>query len=364
MNIRLAWVVAVLAIPVSTGEARSTECALAVRGPALDATPRRGVNLTEPPDQLSTSDLRDIKALGLDHVRIPVDPAVALAAQAGDQTSAARLAGTFRLACAALQSRLLVILDMHPASADLTLTDANAAQATPRLIAAWAALGKAFAKLPTSGLLLEVLNEPQVHDTATWDRAQASLLAAAKAAFPGSLPILTASPFDTAVALQGLKPVPLARVLYAFHFYSPMVFTHQSAAWTLPSYAEVKGLTFPPDAGNIDLVSSRVSDPAILRQLTDYRSSAGGTNPLQAQIRAVARWARANHVQVVATELGVIKDAPAPSRNAWLRQARSEMEATGIGWTLWEWRGGFGIAGPNDGRCQIDSATLALALCR
>ena len=349
---------------IALDEARAAGCAFTAGMQPPAGTPHRGVNLTGPPEKLRPHDVQEIRAIGLDHVRLPIDPATVQAAQSGDQASATRMEATVRLACDALRAGLLVILDMHPATPDLTLTDANAAQAIPRLAAAWAALGRHFAGFPASGLLVELLNEPQVKDPVTWDRAQAVLLAAARTAFPGSAPILTASPFDTAVALEGLKPVPDADALYTFHLYSPLVFTHQGASWSMPPYAEVKGLTFPPDARNAADVAARVANPAVRQQVLDYAATFGGPDPLGSRIGPVARWAHANGVRVVATELGVIANAPEASRAAWLGQARHDMEAAGIGWTVWEWRGGFRIAGTAGHRCQAELPFQALGLCR
>jgi endoglucanase len=82
------------------------------------------------------------------------------------------------------------------------------------------------------------------------------------------------------------------------------------------------------------------------------------------EIDAASAWARRYGVAVVATEFGVDDKAPPPARAAWLATVRRSLEARGIGWTVWEYRGGFGIATDLQRGCAAsDSAAKALGLC-
>jgi hypothetical protein len=52
------------------------------------------------------------------------------------------------------------------------------------------------------------------------------------------------------------------------------------------------------------------------------------------------------------------------SRANWLNDVRTALEADGIGWAMWDYRGGFGVVTKQDGQpAQVDGAvTGALGL--
>ena len=361
---------AALSMLVATGAAHAqtndlAACIAAAAVPPPNAL-ARGVNLTDAltpsrPIAQVEQDLRMIRQAGLGHVRLPILPDQVLA-WTGDGTADPARGRLDAVICAAIHQGLLVILDLHPDQA-LALRDGAGDDVVARLGAAWDRLAGRYAAIPPGAIMFEALNEPTLTDPRLWNRDLRRLLAHIRQAAPRHTVLLTGSPFGLAASLQSVTPVPDANVAYVFHFYSPLVFTHQGADWTNPVLRSVRGLAYPATARNEKMIQA-VADPGLQPDLVRYRAKYSSAAAVQSEINLAARWAARSGVRLVATELGVFGAADARSRAAWLRDVTGTLEANGIGWTVWEYRGGFGIADDLSAACgPSGSIKLALHLC-
>ena len=327
----------------------------------------RGVNLTDlfrPTVSAARirQDIARLRSFGLRHARIPLDPGWVLTWQT-DGVPDSRLARLDDAVCLALSSGLAIILDMHP-EGELALKDTAPSDTVDALALAWDRLGARYAAFTPDLMFFEALNEPALSDPARWDRAQRLLLAHIRRAAPRHTILLTATPASTAGALAGLTPVDDANVAYVFHFYSPMVFTHQGAEWASPDFGSIRRLAYPADPANAAGVRNRAL-AAYGKPLADYSTDYANADAIAAEIDVAARWAASHDVHLVVTEFGVYGAAATrSSRAAWLRDVRKALEAHAIGWTVWEYRGGFGIDGELDRGCRpAESIGSALGLC-
>jgi len=61
---------------------------------------------------------------------------------------------------------------------------------------------------------------------------------------------------------------------------------------------------------------------------------------------------------VLCNEFGVFRQYSDPaSRNRWIRDVRTALEADSIGWDLWDFHGSFGVAIKKSGKSIPDPAT-------
>ncbi len=364
-----SWAAPPRAAPPGPSSESLQACARAVNagrppGPR-DAVLSRGVNMTTlfdpaPNASQDAADIRTLKAAGIRHVRIPFDPVWVLSWPAsGAPDEKLRRLDSF--VCAVLRQDIAVILDNH--GGGLHPTDAIPEDALPRLGAAWDRMAARYAVFTPDLMVFEALNEPAFTDGKRWEPWQRELLAHIRAAAPNHTVLLTASPDDTPWALSALAPLPDDNLAYVFHFYSPGLFTTQGANWVVPSLESVRGLKYPAEPGNVRAVAAQAA--ASHRQdLANYGRDYADTRALQAEIDVAAHWAQSHHVRLMVTEFGVFNGAvPLESRAAWLRDVRQTLEQRSIGWTVWEYRGGFGIAPDLQGPCGRTSARDALGLC-
>ncbi len=72
-------------------------------------------------------------------------------------------------------------------------------------------------------------------------------------------------------------------------------------------------------------------------------------------------WATRWNVPVTCNEFGVYRKAALPGdRAAWLKDVRTSLEKHGIGWTMWDYSGGFGVVTKTNGQpAVVDGVTVA-----
>jgi hypothetical protein len=75
---------------------------------------------------------------------------------------------------------------------------------------------------------------------------------------------------------------------------------------------------------------------------------------------AAAAWGKENNVPLICNEFGVYRRVtPKESRMQWIRDVRTALEADNIGWTMWDYRGGFGVVWKEDGQpAKVDPAVV------
>jgi aryl-phospho-beta-D-glucosidase BglC (GH1 family) len=94
---------------------------------------------------------------------------------------------------------------------------------------------------------------------------------------------------------------------------------------------------------------------AIIRYGADHWDAAR----IDAEITQVAEWARLRGVPVVCNEFGVYRAFADPQdRATWIHDVRTTLERHGMGWTMWDYSGSFGVVTKKDGRSVPDGLTL------
>jgi hypothetical protein len=65
-------------------------------------------------------------------------------------------------------------------------------------------------------------------------------------------------------------------------------------------------------------------------------------------------------VPLISNEFGVYRNFSDPiARATWIHDVRTAFEADGIGWAMWDYRGGFGVVTKQDGQpAQVDGAIV------
>src|SRR5216684_4105419 len=73
----------------------------------------------------------------------------------------------------------------------------------------------------------------------------------------------------------------------------------------------------------------------------------------------VAAWGKRWNVPLTCNEFGVYRKTANPqSRAAWLSDVRSSLEKRNIGWTMWDYSGGFAVVVKQNGQPQVDDLTV------
>jgi endoglucanase len=240
-----------------------------------------------------------------------------------------------------------VSLDLHPGERFGRLHKADPDHAFAQIDAVWRDLARHYANYRPGRLFFEVLNEPGV-SRAIWDSQGPRIVATIRAAAPNHTIIYGGADFQQISALPDVA-LPENNVVYAVHYYAPMVFTHQGLDWSDDPLRYLAGVPFP---------ASR-SDPAVEGQLRDLRflGRYAAANLLENALRQrwdekrvadevsrAGEWSRRHGKPVLLNEFGVLAwKAPAPDRLRWLETVRRSAEQACVGWAHWDYADAFGF---------------------
>jgi endoglucanase len=332
-------------------------------GPAL----QRGVNLShwlqdDGRQKVTAEDLALLRREGFDHVRLPLNPAYLgwIPEKPADLPRADVLKAAMALVMA---SELDLVLDLH-------LDDQFKAKLEkdeslePAVITLWQELARLAAAFPSGKVAFELMNEPQYYGANAgkhWWAFQAQLAAAARAAAPGRLLLLT-GPQGGDVATLVQAPPPDKEAAYVFHFYQPYIFTHQGAEWMADdkrtAAASMHDLPYPAEK------VSAIPEGRAAAEVARYRADKWNALRIRQSVDQAAGWAHWNNVRIICTEFGVLRThVDEVSRYAWIADTRRSLESLGIGWTVWDYADIFGIAAGTP-RQLDEAARQALGLGR
>lgn len=350
----------------------TARAAAAPRDGAAPEMLRRGFNL---PDQVpgrarTTADarvLKSLRGLGMTHVRLPVEAEYVLASFSGPATVSNALDDLERALERLLGLGYCVSTDMHPGSDFQKLQRRSPDKAHSALLAGWRELSARLAHWPAQRVFAELLNEPATTDD-VWRPFAERLAGEVRARLPQTTIIVGPAPFQRHEALAGWRPLADRNVVYAVHYYDPMIFTHQGADWDKSSpMARMEGVPFPMRVGDAALArlaeaAARKGDEEAARELRDAARSEWTQATVMARFFELAAWSAAHSAPVIVNEFGALRwKARRADRLAWIAAVRAAAEANGFGWAHWDFAGAFGLLDDSGG---IDHGVIDALLAR
>ncbi len=306
------------------------------------------------------NDIALMAKLGFDHVRFSVDAGALEAAFRGNSgQSAAFLPRLDRAVDTMLGDGLAVIVDLHP-DEDFKQQLRTGNDSIDRLVMLWRELAAHYAGRDPGRVFFEIMNEPEVSDAYRWIGIQARVAAAIRDAAPKHTIIAAGANYSDIWDLLAIQPLADSNVIYNFHFYEPHEFTHQGAGWGEPWWAYTHSIPYPATDSSIQDLLKEVPDAVGRYRLENYWLNHWDSHHIRALIDEAAEWGHENHVPLLCDEFGAYREhADIGSRMNWIHDVRAALEADGIGWTMWDYRGGFGVVRKQDGQpAQVDDAVV------
>jgi len=309
-------------------------------------------------------DIALIAKLGFDHVRLSVDPmplAMSMYRPGGNSDFLDRLDHAVDTM---LADGLAVIIDVHP-SDDYKQKMRTDNEAVERFTMLWRKLAAHYADRDPNRLFFEILNEPEIADNYRWAGIQAHVAEAIRQVAPHHTIIAAGGMWSDIWDLLAIEPLADGNVIYNFHFYEPHEFTHQGATWSVPWWSYTHGIPYPATESSMPDALKEVPDALEKYDLEKYWLDGWNAHRIQLMIDNAAAWGKDHHVPLICNEFGAIRRPTDPdSRANWLHDVRAALENDGIGWAMWDYRGGFDVVTKRDGQPAqpIESVVKALGL--
>lgn len=305
----------------------------------------------------TSKDIALVKSMGFDHIRLSVNPEPMFLQNHADEIPAEYLSALDEAVKMILDHNLAVVIDLHPESdfkAKLMQDDF-----VEQFSDYWRALARHYSNTDPERVFFEILNEPEMADRYRWSGVQTKLASAIREGAPKHTIIAAGARWSADDLLLFLQPLRDSNVIYNFHFYEPHVFTHQGATWGVNHWHFLKGLRYPSDPESAAKTASAEPDPVNRLQVVRYGLDHWDAKRIDSEIAQVADWAKRWGVPVVCNEFGVYrKNADPHDRAEWIRDVRTSLENYGMGWTMWDYAGGFAVVVKSNGQPTPDEVTL------
>jgi endoglucanase len=313
----------------------------------------------------TADDIALIKEIGFDHVRLPIEPGPLFNESDPAILNAVYLRYLDSALDMILATNLAVIVDIHPDN-DFKLKLNKDDRQVDAFAKFWGSLAGHLASRNPDQLFLEVVNEPMVEDGYRWFGIQARLISAIRASAPRHTIIAGGHRWSGLPEMLFLQPYADSNVIYNFHFYEPFAFTHQGATWAGPHLPFYKNVPYPSTPEALMRVMASIQDDAARYNLLRYGEDGWNASRIDKEIAVAAAWAAKHRVHVTCNEFGTFRKFASPvDRAAWLQDMRTALEKHGIGWTMWDYSGGFAVVNKANGRATGDPEILkALGLSR
>ena len=253
---------------------------------------------------------RLIREAGFNHVRIPLHPFRDVKDAPDGKLSGAYLQAVDWAIDQALANGLLVVLDFHQFQE--MAKDPEALK--PRFLSFWSQVAPHCKERPDA-VLFELMNEPNGKLTPDlWNQYLAEALAVVRQSNPTRTVIVGPAFWNGIGHLKELKlPEDDRNVIVTVHYYAPMSFTHQGAAFV--NQADKVGVP--------------------------WDGTPEERKKLAADLDVARSWAEANRRPIYLGEFGAYDKAEMSARARWTDAVARSAEERGFSWAYWQFTGDF-----------------------
>ena len=308
-------------------------------------------------------DIVRMHSMGFDHIRLSIDPAIFDCPAVWSQCE--RVQALDEVIAKALSQDLAIIIDLHPSDEykkQLGISD----NAVEKFTILWTRIAEYYSRSDPNRVFFEVLNEPELDDHFRWGGIEQKAVAEIRRSAPAHTIIVEGGGYANIDDLVRMPQFADGNLIFNFHYYDPHIFTHQGASWGSPFWISLRQVPFPASPETIQPAIAIQSDDFARWRLTEYGLESWGPDRVEAEMQFVADWAKSRGVPITCNEFGVYRKFSNPDdRQRWIATARVAMEHHKIGWTMWDYQGGFGVVAKENGATVDDKGVLqALGLSR
>ena len=300
---------------------------------------------------IQPEDFAVIRSWGADHVRLPVDFNL-LESREGKPLESGYARLRKAVDCCRANS-LHMVLDLHktagfsfdPGEQEAGFFENPAFQ--ERFCRLWERIAEHFA--PDADILaFELLNEVTDRDfMPVWNRVSRECIRRIRV-FAPTVPILVGGYWhNSALSVKDIDPPVDAHIVYNFHCYEPLIFTHQGADWMSPPMDTAFRIPVNASFGEMDAAGRRMLN-GTCAGVDQYPPETTLSPAYFAAFFAEAvEAAEKNDVPLYCGEYGVIDRAKPEEALTWFRCIHEAFERFGIGRAAWSYRQmDFGLSDP------------------
>ncbi len=308
---------------------------------------------------ITESDIRNIAELGFDHVRVPVDYVLLEEEDGTPKEDGMKYLEACRAWCEKYGLRMLI--DLHECygySFDPLKKNMDRERffhdqdLQKRFLSLWERIAGRFAGYPEQ-VAFEPLNEVVLEKVAdAWNKVASAYVRMMRTIVPDSCLVIGGVRYSSVTSIPLLE-IPLDdKIVYNFHCYEPLIFTHQGAYWVDRMPQDFR-IGYPETLDNYrKAVESLQLSKELAGAIYDDGLREAGEGFFEDIFTPALEKARKDDIPLYCGEYGVIDLADRQDALRWLRDIHAVMNRYGIGRALWNYKEkDFGFSG--EGFSQI-----------
>ena len=297
---------------------------------------------------ITKDEIKMLAGWGIDHVRLPFDYELLETAEGKRFEKGFEYIDKCIEWCR--EYNINVILDLHKAVGYFFMdanTEANelftSDDLKDRFVDLWKTVAERYGKYKDC-VAFELLNEVVENKFSdAWNELTKRTFDAIREYAPDTVIIIGGVNWNSVFAVKHLPAPYDENILYSFHIYEPLVFTHQKAYW-VPELAKSDEIKFPLTLEEIYKLSNILSEDHM--QTLKKAAMIGGVDGFFERLFMPAiEYAKSMGTTLHCGEYGVIDKAPVESTLIWFREINSTFEKFGISRAVWSFKEmDFGLA--------------------
>ena len=313
---------------------------------------KRGVNVShwlsqttirgkERAKYVTQEDFKAIKAMGFDHVRLPIDEEQFWTKDGKQEKAAFKLLEKAIKWC--LKYDLKVIVDLHTLRShhfnipdSRTLWEEEGAQKD--FIDFWRQLSKKLNKYPNDMVAYEMMNEAVSDNPEDWNKLINWAISEVRKLEPERTIVMGSVNWQQAGTFPFLKvPEGDKNIILSFHTYAPLPFTHWKAPWT--GWADYDGpVQYPGEVVPVENLSEY--DQEAVAAMKDFFGRYNKKSFVN-EFKPAIKKAKELGLPLYCGEFGCFPTTPMEMRQQWYQDIMEVFNENGIAWAHWNWKNDF-----------------------
>jgi aryl-phospho-beta-D-glucosidase BglC (GH1 family) len=289
---------------------------------------------------ISERDIETIKSWGLDHIRLPIDHELVETEDGNYKENGFLYIDKVIKWCG--KYGLNLILDLHKTAGYSFAEQGSGSlfvdkQLQDRFISLWKEFAKRYGQYHDS-VAFELLNEVVSPDvTNKWNEIVRNTVSAIRLIAPDTYIIIGGVRYNHVSCVKSLDKPYDDKIVYNFHCYEPMVFTHQKAKWMkqIPKNFEI---SYPYDLKNYRTATAEIFSENAATVFDDKRLKELNSLFFELLFEEAVSVAEERNVPLYCGEYGVIDTTDTASTLNWFRDINCAFEKYSIGRAVWSYK--------------------------
>lgn len=289
--------------------------------------------------------IKQIAGWGLDHIRLPID--YELVRNADGTTKEIGFYYIEKCINWCKEYGLNMIIDLHK-TAGFSFDKGNntffdSLELQDCFVELWQEIASRYGKY-SNFIAFELLNEVVEDNVSeTWNDISERTIIAIRKKAPNTKIIIGGTRNNSVQSIKNLREPFDENIVYTFHFYEPLIFTHQGAYWIEPMSEDYR-VEYPILAEEYIEDSKKYLFPQQVDFLLSHTKQLSGKEFFRNSFADAIKIAKERDVPLYCGEYGVINIASNPSTLNWISDISDVFKEHNIGRAIWNYKGiDFGI---------------------